>query len=193
MKTLTQVLFAALATGLLAAQGATHESRTNAVPAGAQSGTAGNECPGPAVVRIAADPSGLNLVGGLMAINFPTLGNTDFVVCLDDAADKCGITPGSPTYILLAEEPFVSYLVPGAGCEPGAPGLLMINVFDPSFHQVGPVTWVGPGMPACHTFVVPNDPSLCGVRCVGQGVFVDEFGPSGPWVLTEPLRFVIGS
>ena len=84
-------------------------------------------------------------------------------------------------------------LVPGAGCQPGDQGLLMIDVFSPSFHLEGPVVWDGPGNPACHSLVIPNDRSLCGVECVGQGVFVDTIGPSGPFVLTEPLRFGLGS
>ena len=164
-------------------------------PLAAQSVNAGtiDPCGTPAFVRKLADPSGLNLVDAISVTNLPTIGNQNFEVKLDDPADTCGITPGVDTWLLVAEEPLQNILVAGAGCAPGSPGLLVIDVTSDSYHVSGPSVWAGPGFPACHSLVIPDSRDLCGIRCVGQGLFIDPSGPSGPFVLTEPLRFGVGS
>lgn len=164
----------------------------NAPAPQAQPATLGDPCP-PAVVRKVIDPTGLNALDAILAVGLPTFGNPNFQVKLDDALDTCTITPGSQTWVIVADEPLVDIMIHGGGCLPGTDGVLVVNVFSPSFHVNGPVTWAGPGMPACHTLVVPNDPAMCGIRCVAQGLWIDFDGPTAPFVLTEPLRFIIGS
>lgn len=144
---------------------------------------------------VVPDPLGLNLQNGLFPAGdtLPFLGNMNYVVKVDDAADSCDITPGAATYVIVNEAPLTSLLIPNAGCAPGMPGNLMLDVLDPSVHYSGPVMWNGPGDPACHTFAVPNDPSICGGICRGQGLFVDIGGTAGPFVLTNVVEFNLGS
>lgn len=185
-------LFLGLACAFLAAQ-STVSSVGPKVPADATQGPVNDKCDNPPVVRKLLDPTGFNAIDAISAIGLPFLGNDELIVKLDDPLNACQMTPGTLTWVLAADEPIINLLVPEAGCAPGDPGVLYVNVFDPSFHFQGPVVWGGPGMPACHTLVVPPDPSMCGLQCVVQGLFLDWEGPSAPFVLTEPLRFIIGS
>lgn len=187
---------ALLILGFLCASLAAQTTQTAIGKPTAQGGSSPNNdvCPNPPVVRIMIDPSGLNAIGSIGAVGLPFLGNDEFQVKLDDPLDTCMITPGSPTWVLVADEPVLNpaAVIPNGGCQPGTNGLLYVNVFGP-FHVSGPEIWAGPGMPACHTLPVPLDPSMCGIRCIGQGVWIDEGGPVTRFVLTEPLRMVMGS
>lgn len=148
-----------------------------------------------AAEEIVLDPLDLNLQSGLFpgGETLPFLGNSSYVVKMDDADDVCGITPGAATYVIVNEAAPISLLVPGAGCTPGSPGNLMLDLLHSSVHYSGPIPWSGPGDPACHTFAVPSDPSICGGVCRGQGLFVDVGGAAGPFVLTNLVQFNLGS
>jgi hypothetical protein len=120
------------------------------------------------------------------------LGTPDFCLQMDDPSNHCGITPGSLSFVVVNEAPLISVLLANFGCAPGAPGNLMVNVFDPGTHHSGPTAWAGPGMPAQHKFAIGDHPALCGIICRGQGFWVDVTGPSRPIVLTNVVEFILG-
>jgi len=195
MKTLCLLAAAGLTSGLLFAQSSTGSQTalsTGSLVASPE-GNPGPICPNPPNVRLPIDATGVNLPGALLTGNLPFVGNDDFTIKLDDPANLCAITPGAETWLLVAEEPMVRISIPNGGCGAGVNGLLVVDVTSPSFHLSGPVVWGGPGSPACHSLVIQPDSSLCNIRCVAQGLFIDPDGPSGPFVLTDPLRFILGS
>ena len=151
-----------------------------------------DECETFATNVVVEDPLGLNASGALFPAGaLPVIG-TNYPVKMDDAADQCGITPGSLSWVIVNESPMISAVIPGFGCAPGQAGNLMIDVFDPQTHFSGPVAWNGPGEPACHSFVIADNPALCGQICRGQGFWIDPMGDSGPVILTNVVEFVLG-
>ena len=153
-----------------------------------------DDCPESAHNVVVNDPLGFNLDNGLLPVpgQLPQFGTPNFTVQMDDPANQCNITPGSPTVVVVNDSPLISVLMPNAGCAPDDPGNLMINVFDTFTHISGPVTWAGPGSPALHVFAIPDSPALCGGVCRGQGFWIDTTGPSSPIILTNVVEFVIG-
>ncbi|MEX1026017.1 MAG: XDD4 family exosortase-dependent surface protein [Planctomycetota bacterium] len=134
------------------------------------------------------DTAGLNLAGSLTASSEPFMGNLAYSLCMDDAADACGMPAGTPTLLFLSRHT-LEFVFAGLGCAPGAPGTIMLNLTAP-YAMYGPVIWNGPGSPACYTVPLPDDPSLCGFTCSGQGLFLGS-GPSG-LVLTNRQDLIIG-
>lgn len=131
-------------------------------------------------------PNSLNVKRG----SRPTIGNPNFQVQVDDPADACGITPGAQTQVFFSPDT-ASILWPGFGCRPGGLGEIMIDIGLPLTIS-GLVPWPGPGMPACHSFAIPADPTLCRVVCRGQAVFIDGRPPMVRFVLTNRLDIVFG-
>lgn len=132
------------------------------------------------------DAGGLNAPNSLFPMGIPSIGNPNYKVCMDEAANACGITPRTFTFVAFSPG-LASILLPGFGCLPGSPGELMIDLSLP--HMVlGPQLWSGPGSPACHPLPIPADPTLCRTVCFGQGIWFDPTR----FILTNRLDFVIG-
>lgn len=149
-----------------------------------------NDCDHDSYSVVTPDAGGLNAPNSLFPMGIPSIGNPSYQVCMDDAADACGITPGTLTIVAFSPAT-ASILLPGFGCQPGSAGELMIDLTIPHM-LLGPLVWAGPGSPACHPMPIPPDESLCRTICYGQGVWIDKRGPSGPFILTNRLDFVIG-
>ena len=145
----------------------------------------------PSVVQV-DDAGGLNLSGGLAGTpgSDPTRGNPEWCLDMDDIDGQC-VSPGAMTFVFLSANT-AALRVPRFGCAPGSAGEIMI---DPTLVGMvgGPISWSGPGEPATHCFAIPDDPSVCGLVCFGQGLFLDPQGGSAPGVLTNRVDITVGS
>lgn len=154
----------------------------------------GELCDHDANTFVVPDPGGRNVPNGLDVKpgSRPTIGNPTFEVGVDDPANACGLAPGSLTQVFFSPAP-ASILWPATGCVPGTAGEIMIDLFAGPLTISGLLPWPGPGMPACHPFPIPSDPTLCRVVCYGQALFIDTTTfPSTRFALTNRLDFVIG-
>jgi len=159
---------------------------------GSDAAFVGDDCDEDASVVQIDDPGGLNLSGGLAATpgSLPTRGNPNWCLDMDDVNGLC-VTPGAMTFVFLSFNT-AAFRVPRFGCAPGSAGEIMI---DPTVIGLvgGPLVWNGPGQPATHCFAIPDDPSVCGLLCFGQGLFLDPQGASAPGILTNRVDITIGS
>ncbi len=139
------------------------------------------DCMEAASVTKVPDAGGLNANDALCAApgSLPTIGNPAFKMQIDDPTNACGILPGSPNVVAIASGT-LNLMLPNAGCLPGTPGEVLIDVFS-SFGLTNVGVWTGPGNPTCHTILIPNDPTMCGVTCYAQGL----------WVVPDAKRFIL--
>ncbi len=123
--------------------------------------------------------------------NRPFLGNGGFAVQIDEPVGACFLTPGSVTFLMVGFGPG-SLILPGLGCLPGTPGEIQVVMTPPPL-ALGPIPWPGPGIGAVYPAPIPFDSALCGASVSLQGLWVDPFGPSGPFIMTWALDLFLGS
>lgn len=140
------------------------------------------DCLEGASATVVPDAGGFNANDALTAApgSLPTIGNPAFTMHMDDPTNACGIAPGSPDIVAIAPGT-LNLVLPNFGCTPGSPGTLMIDVLSTSYGLTNVGIWTGPGNPTSHTVGIPNDPSMCGVICWAQGL----------WVIPDAKRFVL--
>lgn len=146
-------------------------------------------CDVPASLTTIPDANGYNANGALTSSAVPVLGTT-MSICFDDAADTCGIAPGSLAFFYYSTNP--SSIPVGFGGCGGGPSEILIDAFN-LYGQVGPLVWAGPGNPACFDVSIPGGDPKCGVTFYAQGGFISAGGPTVQVTLTNALELVLGA
>ncbi len=157
----------------------------NGPPVVALAAHVGTTTAGAAVLRLPCTTPAL--AQSILPENTPRVGQALRVV-VDDPMGVAGVSGPAATAWLLAFGPGAlapcGLPVPGFGIGGGSLEVLL----DATATIFSTAVWFGPGQPAEHTAMVPNDLTMVGMTFSSQGVFVTNAG----LLATSAIDYVVG-